>query len=99
MFVDVAQTLSPSDVLRSKMDGWGITMDVLPLASHQAQVMRNIYIIYNNICIHIIYISYIYMYIIICIIMYIYIYMICMIYKYIVLKIYIYIFAIWDSKI
>ena len=62
MFVDVAQTLSPSDVLRSKMDGWGIMMDVLPLASHQAQVMRNIYIIYNNICIHIIYIIYIYVY-------------------------------------
>ena len=97
MFVDVAQTLSPSDVLRSKMDGWGIMMDVLPLASHQAQVMRNIYIIYITIYVYISYISYIYMYIIICIIMYIY--MICMIYKYIVLKIYIYIFAIWDSKI
>ena len=57
MFVDVAQTLSPSDVLRSKMDGWGIMMDVLPMASHQAQVMRNIY---NNIYIYIINIIYIF---------------------------------------
>ena len=85
MFVDVAQTLSPNDVLRSKMDGWGIMMDVLPMASHQAQVMRNIYI-YNNIyiyiyVIHIIYIYFKYIYN--------YIYMICMIYKYIVMYIYI----------
>ena len=84
MFVDVAQTLSPSDVLRSKMDGWGIMMDVLPMASHQAQVMRNIYI-YNNIYIYISYTSYIYFFKYI----YNYIYMICMIYKYIVMYIYI----------
>ena len=68
MFVDVAQTLSPSDVLRSKMDGWGIMMDVLPMASHQAQVMRNIYI---TIFIYISYTSYIYIFLSIYIIIYI----------------------------